>query len=286
VDAEQFDCWTKVFAAGRSRREALRVLAAAALGSGAAGRQVMSTEAACNGFLCEGGGGGGATCCYPGQFCCPLASGNETCCWPGQVCDPSWTCRASCPAGRAKCGNFCCQPGEACHPIKKQCFGRNPQERTPTSSGIGGSGGGGSPGPTQFCPTGLTDCGGQCVNRRTDAKNCGLCGKACDPLHETCVNGQCCPVLRSCDTTCCPECFTCDRLLKVCRPCDQKCEVCGDPFKQCLLKAIENSVGIGVPCSPYCDTCFKGVCRANDWINEHLAEDEGLEIPPLPVCVS
>ncbi len=37
---------------------------------------------------------------------------------------------------------------------------------------------------------GLTDCGGQCVNLKTDANNCGSCGQACLD-GQTCMAGSC-----------------------------------------------------------------------------------------------
>lgn len=46
------------------------------------------------------------------------------------------------------------------------------------------------------CSPGLTDCGGACVDLRTDRSNCGACGHECDSI-EVCSDGACgieCPV--------------------------------------------------------------------------------------------
>jgi hypothetical protein len=43
---------------------------------------------------------------------------------------------------------------------------------------------------TTSCPTGLTTCGGSCVNLQTDTANCGACGTVCGATR-TCVAGAC-----------------------------------------------------------------------------------------------
>jgi len=40
------------------------------------------------------------------------------------------------------------------------------------------------------CSAGLTNCGGNCVNRLTDGSNCGACGAAC-PSGNVCSSGSC-----------------------------------------------------------------------------------------------
>ncbi|MBW2463085.1 MAG: hypothetical protein JRH11_15655 [Deltaproteobacteria bacterium] len=43
---------------------------------------------------------------------------------------------------------------------------------------------------TGSCSSGLTSCGGGCVNTRTDLDNCGTCGNRC-ALDESCSSGSC-----------------------------------------------------------------------------------------------
>jgi hypothetical protein len=43
------------------------------------------------------------------------------------------------------------------------------------------------------CASGLTCCGGPCVDTNTTPRHCGSCGHACLPC-QTCQNGQCVPV--------------------------------------------------------------------------------------------
>jgi hypothetical protein len=46
-----------------------------------------------------------------------------------------------------------------------------------------------SPGPCTNCGF-LSNCGGKCVDRATDATHCGFCDNAC-PANTKCVNGWC-----------------------------------------------------------------------------------------------
>jgi hypothetical protein len=41
-----------------------------------------------------------------------------------------------------------------------------------------------------MCDAGLSKCGGACVDTRSDAKNCGKCGKKC-PMGKLCALGLC-----------------------------------------------------------------------------------------------
>jgi hypothetical protein len=40
------------------------------------------------------------------------------------------------------------------------------------------------------CKSGLSLCSGACVDRRSDANNCGTCGNVCGG-RRTCQNGVC-----------------------------------------------------------------------------------------------
>ena len=56
------------------------------------------------------------------------------------------------------------------------------------------------------CSGGLTCCGGECVDTKTDPNNCGVCGTVC--RSGLCVNGLCCPPgAVKCGNSCCS--FTC-----------------------------------------------------------------------------
>lgn len=41
------------------------------------------------------------------------------------------------------------------------------------------------------CRSGFRECDNKCVDRRTDSKNCGRCGKKCNGRNSNCVNGSC-----------------------------------------------------------------------------------------------
>ena len=42
------------------------------------------------------------------------------------------------------------------------------------------------------CPMGKTECGGACVDTKTDNDNCGMCANACVAMTEACTDGICC----------------------------------------------------------------------------------------------
>jgi hypothetical protein len=101
--------------------------------------------------------------------------------------------------------------------------------------------------PSSHCPAGWTTCPGSrfaCeVNLRTDARNCGACGRACPEdvigANEiyTCVDGQC---VMACDLT--MSSYDCDGVPdngcevlpnnESCTGCD---EGCPDPARPCLM---------------------------------------------------
>ena len=115
--------------------------------------------------------------------------------------------------------------------------------------------------PDGGCPSGTTECDGQCVDTNTDPEHCGSCGQACDPSEE-CHAGKCgtpcdeeCTLegevecvgnaIRECgefdnEDVClewgptqeCDEYEICDPVEKACRlPCGDHC----DPFSIILL---------------------------------------------------
>ena len=68
------------------------------------------------------------------------------------------------------------------------CVANVPGGGTGTGGTTGGSGTGGVAPPV--CATGLTMCGGGCVNTTSDASHCGGCGKPC-ATGQVCDNGVC-----------------------------------------------------------------------------------------------
>lgn len=77
------------------------------------------------------------------------------------------------------------------------------------------------------CPGGLTNCGGTCVDTKTDAANCGTCGAAC-PTNQVCLsNGSCatvcgssCPCIAPASVEgpeyCTPPVFNCNQIPTPC----------------------------------------------------------------------
>jgi hypothetical protein len=74
-----------------------------------------------------------------------------------------------CPHHRVKCNGKCCPAGEVClHPKKRKGAKRKPK---------------------CGCPANTKRCRGKCVHYKTDANNCGSCGKAC-AAGTACVFGS------------------------------------------------------------------------------------------------
>lgn len=87
-----------------------------------------------------------------------------------------------CPLGR-QCSRTLCQPlwsgcdeVELCNGLDDDCDGVRDNDVDC---------GGGDP-----CPTGLTRCGSECVDLRTDRTHCGRCDRACS-ASTTCMIGHC-----------------------------------------------------------------------------------------------
>jgi hypothetical protein len=110
-------------------------------------------------------------------------------------------CGTACPMG-AKCVQGSCQ----CTAPQTTCAGKCVDTKTdPANCGqcglaCGGDGGtpmgGGTWGCVNgtcsvVCPMNKKDCGGACVDQKTDNANCGTCGNACT-MGKSCLQGLCC----------------------------------------------------------------------------------------------
>lgn len=115
------------------------------------------------------------------------------------------------------------------------------------------------------CPKGTVDCGGACVDTRSDARNCGACGQAC-PAGQTCQNGACaCP---SGTTLCGGACINTSSDAANCGGCGITC-LASSPCKTATCsrgRCVESNLPNGTHCDDgnACtvgDTCQKGVCK-------------------------
>jgi hypothetical protein len=94
------------------------------------------------------------------------------------------------------------------------------------------------------CGAPLTDCGGQCVDTRSDSNNCGHCGNACPPLIN-CISGTCaCPGTQ---IACAGACV----------------DTTSDP----------NNCGA---CGVVCASCANGACSASSTADPHMRTFDGL----------
>ena len=92
------------------------------------------------------------------------------------------------------------------------------------------------------CSSGLTCCGGKCIDLRNDPKHCGDCNVVC--ASGLCVNGLCCPPgATKCGNACCS--FTC----------------CGGNTCVDTRHDINNCGSCGNKCNAsQCQTCQNGTC--------------------------
>jgi hypothetical protein len=147
---------------------------------------------------------------------------------------------------------------------------------TPTAPPVGADGGTGDGGS---CPSGKTSCDAECVDAKTDVKNCGVCGKTCG-VDQACTDGACklyCPAgLSNCADRCVP--LPTDRAN--CGACGKSCgagEVCSDGLCKLSCAAQYTTCGGAAPfcaatdsdrancgtCGNACaagEICSKGAC--------------------------
>ena len=73
-----------------------------------------------------------------------------------------------------------------------------------------------------ICPSDKIPCNNQCVDIRTDSKNCGYCGKACES-GQFCLNGQCVQTCSAGQTSCPGGCFDLQNDPDHCGTCNNDC---------------------------------------------------------------
>jgi hypothetical protein len=104
------------------------------------------------------------TCCAANEFCSKETDASGT--LVGKcVTEPS------CAANQTVCVQTCCTANEI-------CFKATDAAGTLVGRCVAG------------CPSGQIACGGACVDPVSDVRNCGGCGRACDP-GQPCTRGEC-----------------------------------------------------------------------------------------------
>jgi hypothetical protein len=106
----------------------------------------------------------------------------------GDPCQNNGFCKSLLCSG-GKCTQNALADGETC---------LNAEECTSNKCVSGTCGGGGSPDAagradagSSRCEPGFTDCGGQCVDLKTNPLHCGKCDKPCGGTDAKCVSGEC-----------------------------------------------------------------------------------------------
>ena len=125
--------------------------------------------------------------------CADLKTDNANCGKCGAACPMG----SSCVQGSCQCMNSASKCGAACVDLKTDNANCG---KCGTICGLdaGAISGGGTWGCANGtcaiqCPMGRKECGGACVDTKTDIDNCGTCSNACDAQKESCVEGLCCP---------------------------------------------------------------------------------------------
>ncbi len=134
--------------------------------------------------------------------------------------------------------------------------------------------GGPAPDGSVNCAGALTECGGACVDRRSDRENCGVCGTRCGD-REFCSEGACTP---TCPLAVCGElCVDLASSPVACGACDSACgatgfcsggvctDTCPSPLARCGDACFDTGVdprncgGCGVSCEAG-EVCAAGRC--------------------------
>jgi hypothetical protein len=75
------------------------------------------------------------------------------------------------------------------------------------------------------CKLGESVCGGVCVDRQTDPKNCGECGNACPADKKFCAGGQCLAACPGGTTSCSNACIDTTSDTRHCGGCGNACSI-------------------------------------------------------------
>lgn len=222
MDGQRFDDLTRSVAA-TTRRGALRLLAAGAVGGLAA---MLDRD--------------GAAACRPIRRAC---SRDGQCC--SGRCDPKRRrCDGSCPNGQKPCKGGCIRKSAVCSADPTPPPPPVPGPPGPTGpTGPTGSVGPSGPPP----PTNLIDCSGVRVDPLTDEANCGACGRTCPP-DGRCVDGDCfCPA----GSSLCPGVDRCVDL----RTDQANCGACGRfcvSGQTCGAGRCQTEICVGAPTAEIC----------------------------------
>lgn len=170
---------------------------------------------------------------------------------PGASCPPGQgrnrNCDCECLPGHVECGGSCLPRRLGPHILNASCQYECPPQACPPGKTVDPQ----SATCTCECPSGKSDCGGNCVDISVDPTNCGECGRQCQAC-EACINGKC--------EQNCGSCQACE--LGVCRNCNI-CEQClsGHCSPIPYVQPCGGTPGHPASCCYPCDSCQGGQCK-------------------------
>jgi hypothetical protein len=142
-------------------------------------------------------------------------------CSPGQVCE-----QGACVDSRGSCGNGRCDPEDVLGGCPEECG-------------------------SVFCPPGLTECAGTCIDLSSDPQNCGGCATACE-VSEMCVSGVCVGSSVCGDGAC--------NIGEDCSNCPSDCGLCVSCGDGVCDSPIEDPFNCPFDCGGVGPVCGDGFC--------------------------